>query len=106
MFRSVDDVRHDTAQLIKAEPFLATLAADPSLRGVLGAISQSIDGVRHGKTTLEDIEPALAAIADAIEAVLQGKRPAFSWRRLISGRAAGGLRAAPLRRYPAGARLQ
>ncbi len=86
LFRSVDDVRKDTAQLIKAEPFLATLAADPSLRGVLGAISQSIDGIHHGKTTLEDIEPALAAIADAIEGVLRGEHPAFSWRRLISGR--------------------
>ncbi len=86
LFRSVDDVRKDTAQLIKAEPFLATLAADPSLRGVLGAISQAIDGIHHGKTTLEDIEPAIAAIADAVEGVLQGKHPSFSWRRLISGR--------------------
>ncbi len=85
LFRSVDEVRKDTAQLIKAEPFLATLAADPSLRGVLGAISQSIDGIHHGKTTLEDIEPAIAAIADAIDGVQQGKHPSFSWRRLISG---------------------
>ena len=87
LFRSLDDVRRDTAQLIKAEPFLATLGADPTLRGVLGAISQSIDGIHHQKTTLEDIEPALAAIADAVDGVLQGKRPSFSWRRLISGRA-------------------
>ena len=86
LFRSTDDVRRDTAQLIKAEPFLATLAADPSLRGVLGAISQSIDGIRHGKTTFEDIEPALAAIANALEGVIKGNHPAFSWRRLISGR--------------------
>ena len=96
LFRSVADVRNDTAQLIKAEPFLATLAADPSLRGVLGAISQSIDGIRHGKTTLEDIEPAIAAIADAIEGVLQGKHPSFSWRRLISGRPP---KASELRRF-------
>jgi hypothetical protein len=85
LFRSVDEVRRDTAKLIKAEPFLATLAADPTLRGVLGAISQSIDGIRRGRTTLEDIEPALAALADAIEGDLQGKRQSFSWRRLISG---------------------
>ena len=41
---------------------------------------------KHGKTTLEDIEPPIAAIADAVEGVLQGKHPSFSWRRLISGR--------------------
>jgi hopanoid biosynthesis associated RND transporter like protein HpnN len=85
LFRSIDEVRRDMAKLIKAEPFLATLAADPTLRGVVGAISQSVDGIRHGRTTLEDVEPALAALADAIEADLQGKRQSFSWRRLISG---------------------
>ena len=74
-------------QLIKAEPFLGTLALDPTLRGILGAISQSLEGVRLKKTTFEDIEPAVAAIADALEGVEQGQHPAFSWRRLISGRA-------------------
>ena len=39
----------DMAQLIKAEPFLGTLAADPTLHGVLGAISQSIEGVHLGR---------------------------------------------------------
>ena len=74
-------------ELIKAEPFLGTLAADPTLRGVLGAISQPFEGVRLKKTTLEDIRPAVSAIADAVEGVERGQHPAFSWRRLISGRA-------------------
>ena len=86
LFLSVDEVRRDTAQLIKAEPFLGTLAADPTLRGILGAISQSTEGLRLGKTTLEDMEPAMVAISDALDAVAKGKRPAFSWRRLITGR--------------------
>ena len=96
LFQSVDEVKRDTAQLIKAEPFLATLAADPTLRGVLGAISQSIDGIHHNKTTLEDIEPALAALHGAIDGVLQGKHPTFSWRRLISGKPP---KASELRRF-------
>ena len=87
LFLSVDDVRSNMAQLIKAEPFLGTLAADPTLRGVLGAISQSLEGVRHEKTTLEDMRPAVSAIADALERVEQGQHPAFSWRRLLSGSA-------------------
>ncbi len=85
LFKSVDEVRSDMAQLIKAEPFLGTLAADPTLHGVLGALSQSIEGVRLGKTTLEGMRPAVTAIADALEGVAQGKHPAFSWRRLITG---------------------
>ncbi len=86
LFLSVDDVRSNMAQLIKAEPFLGTLAADPTLRGVLGAVSQSLEGVRHEKTTLEDLRPALAAIAEALERVEQGGHPVFSWRRLLSGK--------------------
>ena len=87
LFLSLDDVKSNMAQLIKAEPFLGTLAADPSLRGILGAVSQSLEGVRHEKTTLEDLRPAFAAIADALQGVEQGRHPAFSWRRLLSGKA-------------------
>ena len=36
LFLKVDEVRRDMAQLIKAQPFLGTLAADPTLRGILG----------------------------------------------------------------------
>ena len=87
LFKSVDEVRSDMAQLIKAQPFLGTLAADPTLHGILGAISQSIEGVRLGKTTLEGMRPAVTAIADALDLVAEGKHPAFSWRRLITGHA-------------------
>ena len=87
LFLSVDDLRKNMDQLIKAEPFLGTLALDPTLRGILGAISQSLEGVRLKKTTFEDIEPAVSGIADALEKAEQGRHPVFSWRRLISGRA-------------------
>jgi hopanoid biosynthesis associated RND transporter like protein HpnN len=87
LFLKVDEVRSDMAQLIKAQPFLGTLAADPTLRGILADISQSLEGVRLKKTTLEDLHPAFTAIADELDLVAQGKRPAFSWRKLITGKA-------------------
>jgi uncharacterized protein len=96
LFLSVDDVRKNMDQLIKAEPFLGTLALDPSLRGILGAISQSLEGVRLKKTTLEDLKPALVAISDALEGIEQGQHPAFSWRKLLSGKA---LEPSDLRRF-------
>ena len=88
LFRSLDEVRRDTSDLISAQPFLGTLAADPTLRGVLRALSQSLEGVRLGKAKLDDLSPALAAIADALEALANGKTAAFSWRTLITGRPA------------------
>jgi uncharacterized protein len=88
LFRSLDEVRSDTSDLISAQPFLGTLAADPTLRGVFRALSQSLEGVRLEKTKPDDLSPALAAIADALEALANGKTVAFSWRTLITGRAA------------------
>jgi hopanoid biosynthesis associated RND transporter like protein HpnN len=88
LFRSLDEVRRDTSDLISAQPFLGTLAADPTLRGVFRALSQSLEGVRLGKAKLDDLSPAIAAIADALEALANGKTAAFSWRTLITGRAA------------------
>ncbi|MFL5046560.1 MAG: MMPL family transporter [Xanthobacteraceae bacterium] len=88
LFRSLDEVRRDTSDLISAQPFLGTLAADPTLRGVFRALSQSLEGVRRGKAKLDDLSPALAAIADALQALANGKTAAFSWRTLVTGRAA------------------
>ena len=86
LFLSVDEVKRNTGELVKAEPFLGTLAADPNLRGVMGALSQSVEGLSLGKTTFDNIKPAMAAISNVVEAVAAGKHPVFSWRRLISGR--------------------
>jgi hopanoid biosynthesis associated RND transporter like protein HpnN len=83
---SLDEVQHTTADLISAQPFLGTLAADPTLRGVFRTFSQSLDGVRLGKVKLETLTPALDALADTVELLDKGKSASFSWRKLIAGR--------------------
>ncbi len=88
LFLSLDEVRTTTAELISAQPFLGTLAADPTLRGLLHALSQSLEAARLGKAKLDDLRPAFAAIADSLEAQAAGRNAAFSWRTLIAGRAA------------------
>jgi len=82
----LDEVQRSAGDLIAAQPFLGTLAADPTLRGVLRTLSQSLEGVRLGKAKLESLKPAFAALADALELLAKGKDPAFSWRKLIAGR--------------------
>ena len=93
-------------ELIKAEPFLGTLALDPTLRGILGAISQSLEGVRLKKTTLEDMRPAVVAIADALE-----KRRAGPASRLLLAPAdfrarAGAVGSSAIRQHPARSQLR
>src|SRR5262245_8302030 len=88
LFRSLDEVRRDTSDLIGAQPFLGTLSRDPTLRGLFRALSQSLEGVRLGKAKLDDVGPAFAAMADTLETLANGKPAAFSWRTLITGRKA------------------
>jgi hypothetical protein len=87
LFETADEVRRDCDELIRAQPFLGTLAADPSLRGIMGVLSQALQGVRLGQAKLVDLERPLTLIADALERSAAGRDPAFSWRALITGRA-------------------
>jgi uncharacterized protein len=87
LFETVQEVRRDCDELIRAQPFLGALAADPSLRGIMGALAQTLQGVRLKQARLEDFERPMALIADALERVAAGRDPAFSWRPLITGRA-------------------
>lgn len=91
LYLSLEEVRRNTAHLISAQPFLGTLAADPTLRGVIRTVSQSLEGVRLGRAKPDDLRPALAAIANALEALASGKTTAFSWRTLIDLNAAADL---------------
>ena len=82
----------DTAQLsalldqtIDSQPFLGQLAADPSLRGLLGALSLIAEGVRVGQANLTPFEPALKGFHKALEQAAAGTPEPLSWERLLAG---------------------
>src|SRR5579863_7696852 len=56
LFESTKNVSDQMAQLIKAEPFLGSLAADPSLRGVATTLSTLATGVTSGSASLSDLD--------------------------------------------------
>ena len=85
----LNEVAATTKGLTRAQPLLASLAADPSLRGVLTAISNMLEGIKHGQATLHDIEPAATAIAETFEKAAAGQPAFFSWRTLVAGAPAG-----------------
>ena len=100
MFSSVGEVRATTAALIRAQPFLGPLAADPSLRGVAATLSTLAQGVSTGGAKLADVDAPVAGLADAFDGVLAGRPTFFSWQALVSkGGGSGGGLSAPLRRF-------
>jgi uncharacterized protein len=96
LFLSVDEVRQATEQLIRAQPFLGTLAADPSLRGLADALALIPKGVKEGQTAAKDFAAPLKRAAAAIEDLLQGHPSSFSWNELMTGAAPD---ASELRRF-------
>ena len=63
LFLSLDEVRDTTQQLIKAQPFLGGLAADPSLRGLMTNLDTVLLGVSQGQAKLADIDKPMARFA-------------------------------------------
>jgi len=84
LFGSRGDVQHATAALIQAQPLLGPLAADPSLRGVTGALSTMLDGVEAGSTDLARIDSPMRALTDLTEQSLAGRSAFFSWQHLFT----------------------
>ncbi|HKT54382.1 MAG TPA: MMPL family transporter, partial [Caulobacteraceae bacterium] len=85
LYESLDDVKSTTAQMIKAQPFLGPLAADPSLRGLMGSLSTAMRGVVGGQANLSDVDRPIRSVADALEQLQAGKPTFFSWRALVTG---------------------
>ena len=69
--------------LAEVQPFLARLARDPSLRGLLEVLAEALDARADGEQV--ELDPVFTRINAAIEA-LQDDRPyRLSWQELMSG---------------------
>jgi hypothetical protein len=86
LYLSVDDLRAVTEQIAAVQPFLGTLASDPSLGTLFSVLSQALEAVNRGEIGAEQIEGPLAAVADSMESALAGKPEPLLWRTLVLGR--------------------
>ncbi len=87
LFESTTDLAQTTQRLIAAQPLLGSLAADPSVRGLMDAWSLLLDGVRDDPAHFAELAQPLSRFADAFEAVVAGREAIFSWQSLFAGRA-------------------
>jgi uncharacterized protein len=85
LFASTEEVKTAIAQLLKAQPFLGSMGADPSLRGLANTLSLIAQGVDSGEASLEELRSPIRTFADALHGLAVGKPPFFSWRALITG---------------------
>ena len=69
----------------KAAPLIGALAADPSLRGTLNALSLGLAGVTKDAYGLDALAPPMTAAADTVSDVLAHRPAHFSWRTLAGG---------------------
>ncbi|HTV32099.1 MAG TPA: MMPL family transporter [Methylocella sp.] len=84
LFLPIGEVQRTTGELIESRPLLAGLAADPSLRGIMDTISGVIKGAaRTG--ALDNFDRPIVALNGALDDVLAGRQPFFSWRQLLTG---------------------
>ena len=85
LFGSPAEVRKNAEGLTNAQPLIATLAGDPSLRGVMKTLSSAAEGVRAGRIKLEQLAWPLSLAERTLSDVLSNRPTTFSWQELLQG---------------------
>ena len=83
LYLDAEELQDLSDNLAEVQPFLARLARDPSLRGLLEVLAAALDALEDGEQI--NITPVLTRINAALEA-LQDDRPyRLSWQELMFG---------------------
>ncbi|MFA5956574.1 MMPL family transporter [Hyphomicrobium sp.] len=85
LYLSLPEVKDITEGLIKAQPVLGTLSADPTLNGLGKALSLVPLGIKEDRAKWIDFEKPLGVLGNAIDDRLAGKNTHFSWAELLTG---------------------
>jgi uncharacterized protein len=89
LFLPLNQVKDTTQHIISAQSFLAPLAADPSVRGIMDSLSTAVLGVQNGAASLADLTAPFNAMADVIGQTASGQAAYFSWQSLVTGAKSG-----------------
>ncbi|HWF93719.1 MAG TPA: MMPL family transporter [Xanthobacteraceae bacterium] len=87
LFLPADQVADTVGALAESQPLVQVLVADPSWRGLIQALSFSLQGITAQKFTLDDMVRPLTMFAQPIEDELAGRPASFSWRELVNKKA-------------------
>lgn len=88
LYESPEGLEQLSDRLAKAQPFLASLWRDPSLRGLFHVLELAVDAERKGLAGPGlTVAPVLDALAEIAEAQAVGQFKTLSWRNMMSGEA-------------------
>lgn len=85
LFLPLEELRRTADELIRSQPFLGALAANPSLRGLSRALGLIAQGVKEKQTDFAALAAPLENFADLFAAAAAGRPSGFSWRALFTG---------------------
>jgi hypothetical protein len=86
LFLSAAEVKKTIDGLAQGQPLISELAGDPTLRGVVRALSFAANGVERGELKLDQLAWPLSLAEKSLSDVLSGKKATFSWQELAQGR--------------------
>src|SRR5205085_3332077 len=84
LFLPTESVTQTAKELTQAQPILQVLIGDPSLRGLMQALTFLLAGIQRNFFTLDDLPRPLTMFAATFEDVIAGRPASFSWRELVA----------------------
>jgi hopanoid biosynthesis associated RND transporter like protein HpnN len=83
LYLPLDDLAALSEQLAEAQPLLAALAQDPSLRGLADFLALALEHQAAGAEGSPQLDRMLDSMAQVVEAQLAGRFEELSWRRAL-----------------------
>jgi uncharacterized protein len=83
LYLPVDELARLVDRLSAAQPLLATLAGDPTLRGIAQFVSLVLDEAPESEPLPREFDQLLGAFAAVAQAQLEGRPGDLSWRNLM-----------------------
>ena len=86
MLLPTKDLQQTSNSVIRAQGFLGSLAADPSLRGLFDMLSLAMEGVAQKAVDFASLEQRLSLISVSVSSALTGSEVPLCWRCLMVDR--------------------
>ncbi|HVO04940.1 MAG TPA: MMPL family transporter [Candidatus Cybelea sp.] len=83
LYLPTEQVQKISDSVIAAQPFIGSLTADPSLRGLFNTLSTFVQGVESNAIPVSRLEKPLAAISRTMSDALAGGSQPMSWQTLL-----------------------